>query len=284
MISVVLATHNEEKNIERCLKAVQDFADEIVIVDGESSDNTVKLAKKFGAKVISTTNKANFHINKQMGNQAAKGDLILQLDADEVVDEELKKFIKKIHNVILEEHSDDRIPLDSITSSSRTPTSFQSDKKNNFPSAWSIARKNLFLGKFLTKGGQYPDAVIRLFVNGKAYLPAKDVHEQMVVEGEIEMAEGHLIHYANPTFQDYLRKLNTYTSFKASQLDEQKIQISFINSINYLLWKPFATWFSIFLRHKGFVDGLPGFVFALFSGLHHVVAYLKLWELKNVKK
>lgn len=305
MLSIVLATHNEEKNIEKCLSAVKDIADEIVVVDGESTDETVKLAKKFGAKIIATTNKSNFHINKQMGIDKAKGDLILQLDADEVVDSELKEFIKQTHSVILE-RSKTVIPdsdleskqakfvnrdMDPRLSAQGGPFGREDDKGgirhqasgiNHQYSAWWIKRKNLFLGKFLTKGGQYPDPVIRLFIKGKAYLPAKDVHEQMKVDGLTGMAQGHLIHYANPTFADYLRKFNTYTSFKATQLKEKKLKINFSNSINYLLWKPFATWFSIFIRHKGFVDGLPGFVFALFSGYHHLVAYLKLWELKHV--
>src|SRR5690242_537959 len=95
-ISVVMATHNEAKNIERCLGAVKDFASEIIVVDGESTDETVALAKKYNAKIISTTNKSNFHINKQMAMDAATGDLVLQLDADEVVDQELKAFILKV--------------------------------------------------------------------------------------------------------------------------------------------------------------------------------------------
>jgi len=253
MISVVLAVHNEVKNLKRCLDSVKDFADEIIVVDGESTDETVKIAKSFKAKIISTTNKTNFHINKQLGLNVAKGELVLQLDADEVVDGELKKFILKTAKSDL----------------------------NGQPKAWWLKRKNLFLGKWLKKGGQYPDPVIRLFVNGFAKLPARDVHEQMQVEGEIGRAEGHLLHYSNPTFTDYLEKFNRYTSFKAQQLKELNYSINLINSINYLLIKPFATWFSLYFRHKGFMDGFPGFVFALFSGLHHLVAYLKLWELKR---
>src|SRR3990167_4474755 len=96
MISVVLATYNEEANLTRCLEAVKNFADEIIIVDGSSTDKTSSIAKKYDAKFIITTNKPNFHINKQMAMDKAKGDLVLQLDADEVVDAELAAFIKKI--------------------------------------------------------------------------------------------------------------------------------------------------------------------------------------------
>jgi glycosyltransferase involved in cell wall biosynthesis len=251
MISVVLATHNEEANLKRCLDAVADFADEIIIADGESTDETVKIAKSLGAKVIKTTNKANFHINKQLAMDEAKGALVLQLDADEVVDKELAKFITKIH---------DNISQSTIK-------------------AWYINRKNYFLGRFLSKGGQYPDPVIRLYINGHAKLPQKDVHEQMTVDGEVATAEGHLLHYSNPTFREYLRKFNTYTSFKANQLKQAKIKVNFANTFRYCIWKPKTTFLSLFFRHKGFVDGFPGFVFAVMSGMHHLVAYLKLWEL-----
>lgn len=264
MISVVLATHNEEKNLKKCLDAVKSFADEIIVMDGESTDDTVELAKKLGAKVFSTTNKANFHINKQLAMDKAKGELVLQLDADEIVDEELAKFIKQTHTQILKSLTDGQV-------------------QDSKPVAWWIKRKNYFLGTFLKKGGQYPDPVIRLYVNGKARLPQKDVHEQMTVDGDIGWAEGHLLHYGNPSFSDYLRKWNTYTSFKASQLKESGVQISVINSLKYLKLKPLATWFSLYIRHKGFVDGYPGFVFAAFSGLHHAVAYLKLWELYTLE-
>ncbi len=275
MISVVLATYNEEKNIARCLDSVKDFADEIVVVDGSSTDSTRDIAKKYKAKVIKTTNKPNFHINKQMAMDEAKGELVLQLDADEVVDGELKKFILK-QNEKLESR---------IKNQEKTHTAHRTPHIE--PKAWWVRRKNLFLGSWLKKGGQYPDPVIRLYVNGYAKLPQKDVHEQMIVEGEVAWAEGHLLHYANPTFDDYLRKFNTYTSFKASQLQTRlparqgdKVKLSFLNAINYIFYKPLITFLSLFVRHRGYVDGVPGFVFAVFSGLHHAIAYLKYWELK----
>ncbi|GIK83888.1 MAG: glycosyl transferase [Patescibacteria group bacterium] len=259
MLSVVLATYNEEKNIEKCLRSIKEIAGEIIVVDGSSTDKTPDLAKKLGAKVIITSNKPNFHINKQMAMDEAKGELVLQLDADEWPDDELKEFIKRTHKIIMKEGY--RGPL-----------------------AWWLKRKNYFLGQYFQKGGQYPDPVIRLYVNGYAKLPQKDVHEQMQVKGEIGWAEGHLIHFANPTFADYLRKFGTYTSFKAHQLEKDGIQINPVTTLEYIGIKPLKTFLQIFIRHKGFVDGVPGFVFAVMSGLHHAVAYLQLWELKEKKK
>ncbi len=256
MISVVLATYNEEANIGRCLEAVTKLADEIVVVDGSSTDRTQEIAKKYGARVITTTNKPNFHINKQMAMDKAKGELVLQLDADEVVDEELKKFISHVHRLI-------------------TAADYQG------PVAWYLKRKNLFLGHFFKKTGQYPDPVIRLFINGQAKLPQQDVHEQMQVDGEVAWAEGHLIHYANPSFQDYLRKWNTYTSFKAQQLAESKTSVNASNTIKFMIWQPLKTFTLLFFRHKGFVDGVAGFIFSVMSALYFPMSYLKLWELQH---
>src|SRR3989344_3943752 len=97
-LSVVLATYNEEKNLSTCLESIKDLADEIVIVDGSSSDRTVSIAKKYSAKIKITTNKKNFHINKQMAIDMATCDWILQLDADEQISPELAKEIKSIIN------------------------------------------------------------------------------------------------------------------------------------------------------------------------------------------
>ncbi|PIY80101.1 MAG: hypothetical protein COY80_04725 [Candidatus Pacebacteria bacterium CG_4_10_14_0_8_um_filter_42_14] len=249
MLSVVLATFNEASNLGRCLESIQKIADEIVAVDGDSTDATREIATSFGARVIKTTNKANFHINKQMAIDAAKGDLILQLDADEVVDDELFEFIKKV-----------RVDGDVV--------------------AWNIKRKNYFLGKPLKKGGQYPDPVIRLFVAHKAHLPQKNVHEQMLVDGEVATADGHLLHYPYPDLNSYFRKFNTYTSFEAKRQFALGVQASWFRLSEYFLLKPLKIVFSLFIRHRGYVDGIRGFLFALLSAMHHPVIFLKIWELE----
>lgn len=254
ILSVVLAVHNEAENIERCLAAVKDLADEIIVVDGESTDKTAVLAKKFGAEIIKTTNKSNFHINKQMAMDAAQGLLVLQLDADEVVDEELRKYVENLQLQAARETLPDQ------------------------PKAWNLSRKNYFLGRFLSKGGQYPDKVIRLYQRGFAQLPQKNVHEQMVVDGQVTTAEGHLLHYANPSFSVYMRKFNTYTSFEAERLVKERVGSGFWLTAKYWIVKPAQTFFSLYLRHRGYVDGMAGFIFALMSSLHHPVVHLKLYE------
>jgi len=261
MISVVLATYNEEENIERCLKSISKVADEVIVVDGSSTDATVAIAKKLGAKVISTTNKPNFHINKQMAMDEASGDLVLQMDADEEIDQSLITFIKKQHQLVSEQ-----------------------DVSQLEPKAWYIKRKNHFLGKWLSKGGQYPDPVIRLYVNGYARLPQKDVHEQMTVDGTTATAQGHILHYPNKTFQNYLtHSFNRYTTLTAQTLYKNRVTPSARTAFSYLFIKPISTFTSLYFRHKGFVDGIPGLIFATFSGLHHAMAYLKLVELYETR-
>lgn len=253
-LSVVLATYNEEKNITACLKSCKSIADEIVVVDGESTDNTVVKAQKLGAKVYGVENRAMFHINKQIALQKATGDWILQLDADERVDEELRMSIRQVV------------------------------KTNPKEAGFYLKRKNFFLGHWLKKGGQYPDPVVRLVRRGHARFPQKTVHEQIVVKGSTATLEGHLLHYTAPTFDRYLTNANRYTSLTAQELKKRKVSLSLISWLNYVAIKPTTTFLMLYLRHKGFLDGFPGFVFALFSGFHWPIAFMKYWELMNVKK
>lgn len=244
MLSVVLATYNEEKNLESCLTSVRGLADEIIVVDGSSTDWTRDIAKKFNARVFKVPNLPMFHTNKQLAVDKAKGDWILQLDADEVVTPQLKQEIKSATGYM----------------------------------AYYIPRKNFFLGRWLKKGGQYPDYLIRLFRRGQARFPQKSVHEQIVVDGPVGTLSGHLLHHTAPIFGRYLTNVNRYTALTATQLEQQHLPLSSLNLLNYCVLKPMITFGTLFWRHKGFVDGMPGFIFALFSGLHWPIAYLKYWE------
>ena len=264
MLSVVLAVRNEANNLGRCLSSVQDLADELIVVDGESTDATVEIARQFGAKVIAAKHDLNFHHNKQLAMANATGDLVLQLDADEAVDSELKSWLKQVHAQF----------LSSFTSVEK----FALNPDDNFPKAWFINRKNFFLNHWLSKGGQYPDPLIRFYLNGYASLPAQDVHEQMVVNGLIGQAKGNLLHYSNPTLVAYLQKMNHYTSFAAQKMvDDHKSEESSFFSAFFA--KPVSIFFNIFIRHRGYVDGFFGFTFAWLSALHPIFTWLKVKEL-----
>lgn len=257
-LSVALATYNEESNIKMCLDAVSDWASEIIIVDGESQDNTKNIAEELGARVISKPNNKNFHINKQIAIDACKYPWILQLDADEVVSSGLKREIDKI----LEEDKKERVP---------------------FNGYW-IPRKNWFLGRFLMKGGQYPDYTLRLYRNGKGRLPQKDVHEQAVVEGEVGFLKEALLHYPYKDFAFYLKKWHRYNIFAADLIEAQLKHASFGKKVYAffmdMLVRPIWWFLWVYGRHKGFYDGWQGFVFCLFSALRFPVSYIEYVRLK----
>jgi len=249
-ICVAIATFNEEKNIKDCLESVRRLADEVIIVDGGSTDQTVNIARKLGAKVTITDNPPMFHINKQKAIDACRGDWILQLDADERMSDKLEKEI-----------------LETIDST----------ECNGF---W-LPRANYFLGRFLKKGGQYPDYTLRLYRRGKGKLPCKSVHEQAIVEGKVGFLKNDLIHIADPNFSRYLLRFDRYTSLIAGELSAAQLKIGVANGLDYMLFKPVWWFLKTYFRHRGFVDGFPGFVFSLFSSLRFPVSYIKYWESKN---
>lgn len=251
-LSVVLATFNEEENIKDCLDSVRNLADEIVVVDGSSIDKTRTIAQKMGAQVYTVPNVAIFHKNKQVAVDKAKGEWILQLDADERVDEDLRLEIKTEVN-----------------------------RKDNPYSGYYLPRKNWFLGRFLTKGGQYPDYVIRLFKRGKGRFPAKTVHEQIEIDGKVGHLTNPLIHLADPTFSRYLIRFNRYTSLDAELLRGQHQRPTVWFGLQSFVVKPIHWFLLTFVRHKGFIDGLPGFIFSLMSALRFPVIFCKLWELSR---
>lgn len=277
-ISVVLATYNEEKNIKDCLESVKNWVDEIIVVDEQSTDDTVKIAKSLGAKVFVEAHEAIFHVTKNKAIRHATSNWILQLDADERVTPQMKK---EIQSLLAGEYfgytswiSPLKAKINRVVKLFPSPTPL-----DIAASAYWLPRKNYFLNRYLLHTGQYPDPVIRLFQKGKAILPAKDVHEQMKVDGVVGWLVSDLDHYATPNFSRYLLRENRYSALEASHLKKLGIKVNFFNTLNYLFWKPFVTFISLYFRHRGFLDGFPGFVFSLYSGFHHAFSYMKLWEL-----
>lgn len=246
-ISVALAVFNEEGNLGECLKSVKDLAWEIVVVDGGSEDKTVEIAKSFQAKVIETDNPPNFHINKNKAIDAASRDWILQLDADEVVTNQLADEIK------------------------------ETIKESSDINGYWIPRKNLFLGRFLKKGGQYPDYTLRLYRKGLGRLPAKDVHEQAEVSGKVGYLKNNLLHLRDKKFSIYLERFNRYTDLLASQLLKAHLKKNIFSFLTYFFIKPILWFIMTYLKYRGYVDGFPGFIFSLFSSVRFSVAYIKFW-------
>jgi len=250
-LSVALAVYNEEQNLDACLASVTPWADEIVVVDGGSTDKTVSIAKKHGATVIETDNPPMFHTNKQKALDACSGEWVLQLDAAEVVSAALRDEIRGV---------------------------VQSSTANN---AYYIPRKNYFLGHWLSKGGQYPDYVVRLFKRGKGHFPCKHVHEQIAIEGDVDYLVHPLTHYTSRTLGDYWRKADAYTTLTADELRKKHTPANPGSWVRYTVLTPLHTFITLYIRHKGFIDGIWGFLFAVFSGMHHAIAYRKYAAMRS---
>jgi glycosyltransferase involved in cell wall biosynthesis len=283
-ISVVLATYNEEKNITSCLESVKDFADEMIIVDGTSSDRTVEIAKKLGANVIVTDNPPIFHINKQKALNLAKNEWVLQLDADEIVTKELADEIKKILSMSDTEIADYQNTLPNkklfqrhIQILEERDGKMNGEKKEYV--AFFVPRKNYFLGRYLMYGGVYPDGVIRVIQKKYAHFPAKSVHEQMVIEGRVGWLQNDLIHRDSPTFSKYLMRWSRYTNLIASEIQQEAKGKSFLQKlmmgVGYMILRPGHWFITTYVRHKGFMDSWQGFVFSLFSALRFPMSYIK---------
>lgn len=287
-LSVVLATRNEESNIAECLKSVKEIADEIIIFDEKSSDDTRSIARSFGAEVFVTDHEPIFHLTKQKAIDKATGDWILQMDADERVSPELTKEIREELKIM--DNESRRI-------------SFENKKRDN-PDKWKlferherlireregrlgkgtgeivayfIPRVNYFVGRPLVHAGVYPDGVIRLIKRDKAWLPGKSVHELMEVEGEIAWLFGDIEHHESPTLRRYIARANRYTDLTAKDFAKKKLKKNWFNLLKYSLLLPATDFLLLFIRHKGYKDGIRGFLWSMFSAWHHPLAYWKYW-------
>ncbi|MCK4859761.1 MAG: glycosyltransferase family 2 protein [Candidatus Omnitrophica bacterium] len=283
-LSVVLATRNEEENIGLCLKSVEKIADEIIVMDEYSTDKTRDIAEKYGAEVYKVKHEPIFHKTKQKAIEKASGDWIFQLDADERVTPPLAQEIRKAISL-----SDCELKKKIIKNNKKRRLFSKHQaiidkregglgKKTGEVVAFFIARKNFFLGKPIKYAGVYPDGVIRLFKKSKARLPARSVHELMEVDGEVKWLENDLEHHESPTLRRYIQRANRYTDLHAKRLARLNTPKNILYLFLFTIIKPIIVFFKLLFRHKGFLDGMRGFIWSLFSALHYPLAYWKYWQ------
>ena len=244
-ISVIVITKDEEKNISDCLKCVE-WADEIIVVDAESTDKTVELAKNFTKKIF--TRKWDGYVpQKKYALSMTSNDWVLSVDADERITLELKNEILSIIS-------------------------------NEF-TGYKIRRRNFLLNKEITSCGWGNDYQIRLFKKEKTDLTDRLVHEGFTVDGKIGKLENPMLHYTFSSFSDYFNKINYYTSLKAEELYKQKRKVNgwtiFAHS--------FSAFFLFFINKRGFKDGVYGLIISLLHSVSTMLNYIKLWELQNKK-
>ena len=243
-LSVIVITKNEESNIRECLTSVC-WAEEIVLVDGGSEDQTVELARSLGAKVFERP-WDGYGAAKNYALSHCTGEWILWLDADERVTEELANEISQ-----------------RLRSNDTRFNGFQ------------IARRAYFLGRWMKHSGWYPGYVLRLFRKGTGRFSERKVHEQLVVEGEIGRLKFDLLHFTDPNLFHYFEKFNRYSSLAAEELGEHGQRFDFLQ----LLVRPPWVFFKMYLIRAGFLDGMQGFILSVLSACYVFTKYAKLWEL-----
>jgi (heptosyl)LPS beta-1,4-glucosyltransferase len=279
-LTVALAVHNEEANLKRCLDSVLGIADEIVVVDGASTDKTVEIAVKYNARIIEADNPSIFHINKQKALDAASGSWVLQLDADEEITSGLGKEIREVISMSDSQIRTRQIPEDKKRLFMRHQNLIENrngkkEVKRHEITAFYIPRRNYFLGGPIKFAGTYPDGVIRLIKKGFARFPAKSVHEQIETDGEISWLISDLLHYSNPNLRKYIQNADKYTQLLTDELYVQFPKLSISQIFDYLIIKPIITFLILYFYHKGILDGWRGFLFSLFSSLYYPVVLLK---------
>jgi glycosyltransferase involved in cell wall biosynthesis len=251
-LSVAIITFNEEVNIRRTLESVK-WAHEIVIVDSGSTDRTCAIARQYGAKIFVEEWKG-FAAQKNSALDKCTGDWILSLDADEEVSPRLAEEI----NVVLEDAA--------------------ASPAHSYDGYW-IPRKNQFLGRWIRRGGFYPDRKLRMFRRGKARTEARLVHEDFQLSGTADELEGDILHHAYPTLSSYIEHMNRYSSLGAEMLVEKTGRRGF--SIVNILLRPWATFVYNYFFRLGFLDGKEGLLLHLYHSIYVSWKYAKAWELSR---
>jgi glycosyltransferase involved in cell wall biosynthesis len=210
VLSVIIITKNEGAHIGSCLQSVL-WADEIIVLDSGSEDNTVEICKKYTDSVF-TTDWPGFGIQKQRALDKAKGDWVLSIDADEIVTAELRMEIEK---------------------------ALQQEQFNGY----DIPRLSSYCGRQIRHGGWRPDYVLRLFRRNAGYFTESVVHERIVVQGEIGQLTSPLLHGAFVSLDEVLHKVNYYSSLGAEMLYQRGVRSSLSKAILKALWTFMRTYF-----------------------------------------
>ena len=243
-VACIVITKNEERNIAGCLASAR-WADELIVVDAESADRTVELARASGAKVF-VQPWPGFGLQKNFGMAQASSDWILILDADERVTEDLRDEVRACLG---------RWQLGA-------------------PLAYRIPRRNFFYGAWVRRAGVYPDYQVRLFRRGCAQYNDVAVHENLLVEGEIGTLTGHLDHYTERRIQDHFKKFGLYTTLAAQEKAKKIRTVSWVD----LIFRPLVVFGKTYLLKQGFRDGVQGLIVCVFASMYTFVKYAKLWD------
>ncbi len=242
LLSVIVITRNEAHNIADCLDSL-DFAQERIVLDWASTDDTVARARAAGAQVHTTDDWPGFGPQKNRALARATGDWVLSIDADERVTPALRAELLALlaGQPVLD--------------------------------AWSMPRSSSYCGQFMRHGGWYPDRVVRLFRRGTARFSDDLVHEKLLTDGAAGQLQADLLHHSFTDLDSVLDKVNRYSSAGAQALQARGKTASLGKALGHGLWAFVRTYF----LKRGFLDGRMGLVLAISNAEGTYYRYLKLW-------
>ena len=238
-IPATILTYNEEQTLPRAIESLR-CCDEILVVDSGSSDRTVEIAEKFGARVVEA-NWRGYAGQKNYASDQATYDWVLSIDADEALSEDLEGEI------------------------------WQLKKKGPDRDAYTVPRLAQYLGKWILYSGWYPDRKIRLFDRRKARWVGEYVHESVVSEGLVGALNGNLLHYTCGSLSEHLKTMDRYTTLAAEEVVARKKHVGY----RHLLVDPPWTFFKTYVMQRGFLDGVEGLTIAYMAAFYTFLKYAK---------
>lgn len=246
-ISIVIITFNEENNIERCLKSVQEIADEVIIVDSYSTDKTKDIISKYNVKFFEQ--KFLGHIEqKNFAMEKSSFNYVLSLDADESLDNDLIEEIKKI-------------------------------KQNCLFDAYSFNRLTNYCGKWIKHSGWYPDKKLRLWNKNKGKWGGVNPHDQVIMNNNstIKHINKNILHYSFYTIEQHIEQINKFSKIKAEALFKKGKKSNFVK----IIFKPIFYFFKSYIIKLGFLDGFYGLVVCVNSTHAKFLIQVKLYQLNK---
>jgi len=246
-LSIIIITKNESANIRSCLESVA-WANEIIVVDSSSTDDTVSICKEMGARVH-VADWPGFGIQKNRALSYATQSYVFSIDADERVTPELRAEIERV---------------------------LSGDKVAD---AYLISRLSYYCGRPMRHSGWYPDLLPRLFKRGKAQFSDNLVHECLIVNGPLEKLSGELLHYAFDDAEEVLHKVNQYSTAGALMMQERGKRATLTGAVLRGIWSFVRT----YLLRGGILDGREGFMLSVSNAEGTYYRYIKLMLLNEKK-
>jgi glycosyltransferase involved in cell wall biosynthesis len=244
-ISVAIAAYNERGFIRRCLDSVSGWADEIVVVDGSSTDGTAEIARDYTPNVLVTTNKLMLNVNKNIAIDAATCEWVLVLDPDESVSPPLAQELRAI-----------------------------ADGDGAHEGYW-IPRRTIELGGWVRRMGLYPDEQLRLFRNGSARFRCAHIHETVDLRGSAGRVAGELLHEPRQSLFEYVHKRNLYSEHRARHLFSEGAPFR----LSRLLARPLWAFAKAYFLKGGWREGVRGLVMCASGAYGTFLQDAKLWQL-----